>query len=95
MRYSPVTGQVIDINRFGGRGGGSRVPMSSGPGYGGDSWQGGRTPMAAASSSRTPAWKADSGRSKHIDYLYIRQLLTRCSSRLVSRCWLPHTCMES
>ena len=95
MSYSPVTGQAIDINRFGGRGGGSRVPMSSGPGFGGDSWQGGRTPMAAASSSRTPAWKADSGRSKSADPPYIQPSLTKCSTRLVSSSWFAHPCVES
>ncbi|OJI98142.1 hypothetical protein ASPVEDRAFT_37582 [Aspergillus versicolor CBS 583.65] len=48
----PVTGQTIDISR--GRGpprvpqGGSAAPPSG--------WQGGRTPMAAADSSKTPAW---------------------------------------
>ncbi|KAL2870246.1 transcription elongation factor spt5 [Aspergillus lucknowensis] len=48
----PVTGQTIDISR--GRGG-PRVPQggSAAPPSG---WQGGRTPMAAADSSRTPAW---------------------------------------
>ncbi|KAL4953642.1 Spt5 C-terminal nonapeptide repeat binding Spt4-domain-containing protein [Aspergillus filifer] len=48
----PITGQTIDISR--GRGG-PRVPQggSAAPPSG---WQGGRTPMAAADSSRTPAW---------------------------------------
>ncbi|KAL1961061.1 hypothetical protein VTO42DRAFT_4949 [Malbranchea cinnamomea] len=57
----PVTGQAIDINRLGGKGG-SRVPMSAAP-PGLDTWQGGRTPMAAADSSRTPAWRASSART--------------------------------
>ncbi|KAJ0421631.1 Spt5 C-terminal nonapeptide repeat binding Spt4-domain-containing protein [Aspergillus carlsbadensis] len=48
----PITGQTIDMSR--GRGG-PRVPQggSAAPPSG---WQGGRTPMAAADSSRTPAW---------------------------------------
>ncbi|KAL4922512.1 Spt5 C-terminal nonapeptide repeat binding Spt4-domain-containing protein [Aspergillus aurantiobrunneus] len=52
----PVTGQTIDISR--GRGG-PRVPQgaSAAPPSG---WHGGRTPMAAADSSRTPAWGAAS-----------------------------------
>ncbi|KAB8070159.1 transcription elongation factor spt5 [Aspergillus leporis] len=45
----PITGQTVDMGR--GRGG-PRVP-SAAPSSG---WQGGRTPMAAADSSRTPAW---------------------------------------
>ncbi|CBF85391.1 transcription elongation factor spt5 [Aspergillus nidulans FGSC A4] len=49
----PVTGQTIDIGR--GRGG-PRVPQNSAAPSSG--WQGGRTPMAAADSSRTPAWGA-------------------------------------
>lgn len=60
---SPITGQTIDISR--GKGG-HRVP------YGGsaapplrEGWQGGRTPMAAGDSSRTPAWGGpSSARSK-------------------------------
>jgi transcription elongation factor SPT5 len=57
----PITGQTIDMSR--GRGG-PRVPQggSAAPPSG---WQGGRTPMAAADSSRTPAWGgATSSRSK-------------------------------
>jgi transcription elongation factor SPT5 len=49
----PVTGQTIDIGR--GRGG-PRIPQNSAAPTSG--WQGGRTPMAAADSSRTPAWGA-------------------------------------
>ncbi|KAE8158991.1 transcription elongation factor spt5 [Aspergillus tamarii] len=45
----PVTGQTIEMGR--GRGG-PRVPSAAPP----SGWQGGRTPMAAADSSRTPAW---------------------------------------
>ncbi|KAL4804281.1 Spt5 C-terminal nonapeptide repeat binding Spt4-domain-containing protein [Aspergillus unguis] len=47
----PVTGQTIDMSR----GRGPRAPQNSSaaPPSG---WQGGRTPMAAADSSRTPAW---------------------------------------
>ncbi|KAE8152608.1 transcription elongation factor spt5 [Aspergillus avenaceus] len=45
----PVTGQTIDMSR--GKGG-PRVPSAAPP----SSWQGGRTPMAAGDSSRTPAW---------------------------------------
>ncbi|GMF74303.1 unnamed protein product [Aspergillus oryzae] len=47
----PVTGQTIEMGR--GRGG-PRVPSAAPP----SGWQGGRTPMAAADSSRTPAWGA-------------------------------------
>lgn len=61
----PVTGQTIDISR--GRGpprvpqGGSAAPPSG--------WQGGRTPMAAADSSRTPAWGGvTSSRSKFSNF---------------------------
>ncbi|KAH1487218.1 hypothetical protein LV164_004801 [Aspergillus fumigatus] len=47
----PVTGQTLDMSRKGGQ----RVPYgaSAAPPSG---WSGGRTPMAAADSSRTPAW---------------------------------------
>ncbi|KAI9042635.1 transcription elongation factor spt5 [Aspergillus affinis] len=47
----PITGQTVEM----GRGRGSRVPhgASAAPPSG---WQGGRTPMAAMDSSRTPAW---------------------------------------
>lgn len=62
--HSPVTGQPIDIYR-GGKGqqrtpyGASAAPPAR------DGWHGGRTPMAAADSSRTPAWgAAASSRSK-------------------------------
>ncbi|KAJ5090624.1 Transcription elongation factor spt5 [Penicillium argentinense] len=51
----PITNQPI--HNFGGRGRGSRVPFGSStapPRR--DGWQGGRTPMAAPDSSRTPAW---------------------------------------
>lgn len=65
----PVTGQTIDISR--GRGaprvpqGGSAAPPSG--------WHGGRTPMAAADSSRTPAWGgATSSRSKFFQFLLIQ-----------------------
>ncbi|KAJ5734454.1 hypothetical protein N7493_003240 [Penicillium malachiteum] len=48
----PITKQSLD----GGRGrGGSRVPFGNSS-QSRDGWQGGRTPMAAADSSRTPAW---------------------------------------
>jgi transcription elongation factor SPT5 len=63
--YSPVTGQAIDMNRFGGGRGGGRTPMSAAPPGMQDSWNGGRTPMAAADSGRTPAWRASSSRSKY------------------------------
>lgn len=48
----PISKQPLDMGR--GRGLGSRLPYgaSAAP----PSWQGGRTPMAAADSSRTPAW---------------------------------------
>ncbi|KAK2738462.1 transcription elongation factor spt5 [Myotisia sp. PD_48] len=63
----PVTGQAIDINRFGGgRGGPSRVPQSMATGNAGlrdSAWQGGRTPIAAGDSSRTPSWRASSSRT--------------------------------
>ncbi|KAJ5675547.1 Transcription elongation factor spt5 [Penicillium macrosclerotiorum] len=51
----PITKQSIDI---GGRGRGSRVPFASSAAPPGrdNGWQGSRTPMAAADSSRTPAW---------------------------------------
>ncbi|PLB54610.1 transcription elongation factor spt5 [Aspergillus steynii IBT 23096] len=45
----PVTGQTVEMGR--GRGGG-RVPSAAPP----SSWHGGRTPMGAMDSSRTPAW---------------------------------------
>ncbi|PWY93509.1 transcription elongation factor SPT5 [Aspergillus sclerotioniger CBS 115572] len=48
----PVTGQTIDMGR--GRGG-PRVPHG-GSGGPPSAWQGGRTPMGAGDSSRTPAW---------------------------------------
>lgn len=88
----PVTGQAIDINRFGGRGGGSRIPMSTGPpGYGGDSWQGNRTPMAAADSSRTPAWRANSGRSKYTPYSLVSSLTNIVLAPAWSRTAGSHT----
>lgn len=51
----PVSKQPLDVGR--GRGSGSRVPYgaSAAPPTR-DGWSGGRTPMAAADSSRTPAW---------------------------------------
>jgi transcription elongation factor SPT5 len=50
---SPVSKQTLDM----GRGRGSRLPFNaSGGPPARDGWQGGRTPMAAADSSRTPAW---------------------------------------
>ena len=58
----PVTGQTLDMSRKGGQ----RVPYgaSAAPPSG---WSGGRTPMAAADSSRTPAWGgASSARSKYL-----------------------------
>lgn len=64
MCFSPYTGQLVDV-RGGGRGGfgGSRVPYGSGAPRN-DEWAGGRTPMAAGDSSRTPAWGGSSSRSK-------------------------------
>ncbi|KAM5447782.1 transcription elongation factor spt5 [Microsporum audouinii] len=63
----PVTGQPVDINRFGGgRGGAPRVPQSMATGRAGPqdaAWQGGRTPIAMGDSSRTPAWRASSSRT--------------------------------
>ncbi|KAJ5659363.1 hypothetical protein N7507_005814 [Penicillium longicatenatum] len=47
----PISKQPLDV----GRGRGSRVPHGGAP-QGRDGWQGGRTPMASADSSRTPAW---------------------------------------
>ena len=73
---SPITGQPIDINRPGGgrgygRGGGSgRTPMSAAPPGQQGHWQGGRTPIAAGDSNRTPAWNAGSARSKYIVFSY-------------------------
>lgn len=62
----PVTGATMDMNR--GKGG-SRVPSSAGPP---SAWQGGRTPMAAADSSRTPAWgMGTSSRSKFAPFITI------------------------
>ncbi|RJE24222.1 hypothetical protein PHISCL_03432 [Aspergillus sclerotialis] len=49
----PVTGATIDISR--GKGG-PRIPSGAAAGPPTAGWQGGRTPMAAADSSRTPAW---------------------------------------
>ncbi|KAJ9242039.1 hypothetical protein DTO169E5_3260 [Paecilomyces variotii] len=49
----PVTGQSIEM----GRGRGQRTPFgASAAPPGRDGWHGGRTPMASADSSRTPAW---------------------------------------
>ncbi|KAF3480906.1 uncharacterized protein GIQ15_06253 [Arthroderma uncinatum] len=64
----PVTGQPVDINRFGGggRGGGPRIPQSMATGSAGPqdaAWQGGRTPISMGDSSRTPAWRASSSRT--------------------------------
>ncbi|KAJ6080178.1 hypothetical protein PENARI_c012G09994 [Penicillium arizonense] len=57
----PITKQSLDMG--GGRGRGSRTPFGSSAGLpsreGG--WAGGRTPMAAADSSRTPAWGGAGG----------------------------------
>jgi transcription elongation factor SPT5 len=55
---SPITKQSLDVGRGRGGGGGSRVPYGASaapPGRDGG-WSGGRTPMAAGDSSRTPAW---------------------------------------
>ncbi|KAJ5175190.1 Transcription elongation factor spt5 [Penicillium canariense] len=49
----PISKQPLDVGR--GRGG-SRGPYSGSAASSGGGWQGGRTPMAAADSSRTPAW---------------------------------------
>ncbi|CAI7563941.1 unnamed protein product [Penicillium pancosmium] len=54
----PITKQSLDVGRGRGGGGGSRVPYGASaapPGRDGG-WSGGRTPMAAGDSSRTPAW---------------------------------------
>ena len=62
---SPITGQTIDMSRFGG----PRAPSSAGrPSYGGgggatssrptSDWSGSRTPMGAGDGGRTPAWGA-------------------------------------
>lgn len=67
MFLSPITKQSLDVGRGRGGGGGSRVPYGTSavpPGRDGG-WSGGRTPMAAGDSSRTPAWGgAASSRSK-------------------------------
>lgn len=63
----PVTGQTVEMGR--GRGGG-RIPhgASAAPPSG---WQGGRTPMGAMDSSRTPAWGGvSSARSKFLLFLH-------------------------
>ncbi|KAJ5895161.1 hypothetical protein N7495_006852 [Penicillium taxi] len=63
----PVTNKTLDMGRGrggGGRGGVSRVPYGHGPNggsQGGNSWAGGRTPIAA--SGRTPAWDGGSSRT--------------------------------
>ena len=58
----PVTGQTIDVSR--GKGG-PRVPQGAASGASQSAWNGGRTPMAMADSSRTPAWGGpSSARSK-------------------------------
>lgn len=91
--HSPVTGQTIDISR--GKGG-SRVPngASAAP----PSWSGGRTPMAAADSSRTPAWGGpSSARSKcqPVEITYHSYTNTPCSTRLGRSQWLSHPCLEN
>ncbi|KAJ5579859.1 uncharacterized protein N7459_005844 [Penicillium hispanicum] len=48
----PISKQPLDT----GRGRGSRVPFGASAAPARDGWSGGRTPMAAADSSRTPAW---------------------------------------
>ncbi|KAB8265854.1 transcription elongation factor Spt5 [Aspergillus pseudonomiae] len=86
----PVTGQTIEMGR--GRGG-PRVPSAAPP----SNWQGGRTPMAAADSSRTPAWGgASSARSKsfHVLCLWSTMLTKRFSTCLGWRGRFSHTSME-
>lgn len=86
----PVTGQTIEMGR--GRGG-PRVPSAAPP----SGWQGGRTPMAAADSSRTPAWGgASSARSKSF---YDLRLWSTILTKRFSTClgWygrFSHTSME-
>lgn len=91
---SPVTGQTVDISR--GRGG-PRVPngASAAPP---SSWSGGRTPMAAADSSRTPAWGGpSSARSKcqrvDSDHFHMLTLSSTCLGR--SRWWFSHSRLEN
>lgn len=64
--FSPITGAPMDLNRLSGnRGNNSRVPFgASAAPSGANEWQGSRTPMAANDSSRTPAWRGSSSRSK-------------------------------
>ncbi|KAJ5964322.1 Transcription elongation factor Spt5 [Penicillium vulpinum] len=60
----PISKQPLSMGR--GRGGGGpqgRTPYTSSGGPGRDSWAGGRTPIAAADSSRTPAWNGASART--------------------------------
>ena len=60
---SPVTKASLDLGRGIGRGGSRTPSWSAAPPR--DAWQGSRTPMGAAASSRTPAWGAPtSARSK-------------------------------
>lgn len=94
MFYSPVTKQSLDV----GRGRGSRVPFgASAAPPGRDSWQGGRTPMAAGDSSRTPAWGgAASSRSKFENTLISIERDTdyESSSGLGWNEWLSYSLME-
>lgn len=70
----PVTGQTVDMSR----GGRPRVPQSQNASAAPPSgWQGGRTPMAAVDSSRTPAWgAAASSRSKFLRLTLCTHTLT-------------------
>ncbi|KAJ5187512.1 hypothetical protein N7449_010506 [Penicillium cf. viridicatum] len=60
----PVSKQPLSMGRGRGGGGpGGRTPYNSSGGPGRDSWAGGRTPIAAADSSRTPAWNGAAART--------------------------------
>lgn len=60
----PVSKQPLSMGRGRGGGGpGGRTPYTSAGGPGRDSWAGGRTPIAAADSSRTPAWNGAAART--------------------------------
>jgi transcription elongation factor SPT5 len=94
--YSPISKQTLDIG--GGRPG-SRVPSYSGSGGQGGGWQGGRTPMAAADSSRTPAWGGSSSRSKFEITHDSRFFSIRCSYNIFSSCLgrferISYPCLE-
>ncbi|KAJ5498093.1 Transcription elongation factor Spt5 [Penicillium expansum] len=60
----PISKQPLSMGRGRGGGGpGGRAPYNSSGGPGRDSWAGGRTPIAAADSSRTPAWNGAAART--------------------------------